>query len=122
MKDGKRKGEAAGRRLTLGERAINWAKAGAIIVPLLGAGAIGGNLPAVKTYLPDFTGEVETPIAGDIHPEVRQKMERMIALLNEHTERFERIEARSEQGDSAITARLQLQIDANKRRINDWHD
>lgn len=34
----KRAGEADGRKLTPGERAINWAKAGAIIIPLFGAG------------------------------------------------------------------------------------
>ena len=40
--DGKytRKGEKDGAKLTPGERALNWAKAAAVIVPLIGIGAV----------------------------------------------------------------------------------
>jgi len=55
-KQGHRKGEEEGRRLTPGERAINWAKAFAVIIPLFGAGWVS-NSQTVKDWV---AGEVET--------------------------------------------------------------
>lgn len=46
----RRKGETEGRKLTPGERAINWAKAVAIIVPLFGAGWISNSDEVKSLY------------------------------------------------------------------------
>lgn len=114
MKEGKRKGESEGARLTPGERAINWAKVIAIIVPLFGAGVFAGNTQTIKQYLPDFVGEVDEPVSDDIHPEVKQKLSRLIELINEHTLEFEKVReeikkarSQSHHGDNNQNKRLE---------------
>jgi len=59
MKEGKRKGETEGKRLSPGERMINWCKAIGIIVGLFGTGWIS-NTDMVRQY---YAEETETAVS-----------------------------------------------------------
>jgi len=54
----RRKGEVEGKRLTPGERAVNWAKAGAIVIPLFGAGWFT-NSETVKRLYAEESQDIE---------------------------------------------------------------
>ena len=112
MKKGKRAGESEGRSLTPGERAVNWAKAAAVIVPLFGAGYVT-NTETVRGFLPDFTGEVSAPVSTDIHPEVRQKLERLIEVINQQKEEIAELKARDKQNLDAVIKRIVV--------LEQWH-
>ena len=97
-KQGHRKGEEEGRRLTPGERAINWAKAFAVIIPLFGAGWVS-NSQTVKDWV---AGEVET---HEEYAEAVIEKPEVVTIIKECTI------IREECGDTeAIT-----------QRINKWH-
>jgi len=98
-------------KLTPGERAINWAKALAIIVPLFGAGVFAGNTDIVHNWihdepLPEIEGEVSGFTEGDIHPAVRQRIESLIAKVSELEKRDNSISAHSNKHDKEQDARL----------------
>ena len=64
--------------------------------------------------LPETPGEIALPTSIEIHPQVRQKIESFIAKLEEHENRFDRIESQFGRGDST----LQSQINHLKK----WHE
>ena len=84
-------------KITFGERAINWAKAIAIIVPLLGIGAIGRvEVPKLWAGLAEADGKTEVELTNfeqsvkKFSEEMRNEIERIdlqnsmtIAKINE---------------------------------------
>lgn len=104
------------KKITPGERAINWAKAAAILVPLFGVGVFAGNTETVHKWLaaPDEVLPVEV--------DQSQYNAKINAKFLELEEAIERLEAESERDNGKINTRLQLQINANKKLISKWHD
>ena len=73
-------------KITFGERAINWAKAIAIIVPLLGIGAVGGiKVPEIwhEYNLAEVDGKTEVELTNfqksvkKFSEEMREEIERI---------------------------------------------
>ena len=108
--DGKytRKGERDGPALTPGERAINWAKALAIIIPLLGIGAIADE--PVKRF---FAGSVENAddvkgiVEGGFEEQVKHSISSIIDKLEKLEKQIARMESRSNKGDSQLSDRVE---------------
>ena len=57
----RRRGESEGRKLTPGERAVNWAKALVIIVPLFGTGWLANE--GKQIYAEANNPPIDTPVA-----------------------------------------------------------
>ena len=98
-------------KLTPGERAINWAKALAIIVPLFGVGVFAGNTETVHKWLagPDEIVPVEV--------DQNQHNAKINAKFLEIEERIEQLEAELERADSTNYARLKSRI----IKLERWH-
>ena len=108
-KDGKytRKGEADGKKLSPGERAINWAKALAIVVPLLGIGAVAKD-PVTKYFkpLPNPEGEVSSIIEGGFEAPVREHVRTNNEKMHAIEARIEKLEGVRKSTDSALEKRI----------------
>lgn len=108
-KDGQytRKGEPDGKRLSPGERAINWAKAIAIIVPLIGIGAVAKD-PVVNYLnpLPTPEGEVSEIIEGGFQAQVREHVRTNNEKIHAIEARIQKLEGISKNNDSALEKRI----------------
>ena len=110
-------------KLTPGERAINWAKAIAIIVPLFGVGVFAGNTEIVHKFLQGPDDVVPVEIDYNSH---FQKINAKFTELEGEIDAFKAI---SERDDDTVSERLRAEIRANRTKINKnaaniakWHD
>ena len=102
-------------KLTPSERAINWAKALAIIVPLFGAGVFAGNTKTVHKWLaPDDVLPVDTT--------ENERNAAINAKFQELEDAIKVLEADSKLRDGNINVRLKSLIDANSTAISKWHE
>lgn len=102
----RRKGEKQGPRITLGERAINWAKALAIVIPLIGVGAVGNSNTVKNLLVPEIEGQVSPIIDGDFNSQVIQRIDSIIVKLSAHDEQLEQLESASDRKDSRLEDRI----------------
>lgn len=84
--------------ITPSERARNWLAVVTGVLALFGGGIYTGNTKTVQKWiqaepLPELADEIAEPVSGDIHPEVRQKIEAIINKLDEHGQSIEALEA-----------------------------
>lgn len=80
---GRRKGESAGPRLTAGERAINWAKALAIVIPLIGIGAVGNSQTVKKMVYEQPKKEEVKEAKREVAPAESEEKKAIKALIAE---------------------------------------
>lgn len=113
-----RKGESDGKRLTPGERVLNWSKALAVVIPLIGVGA-AGNSETVKSWvfnkpLPSLPGEAGEIVQGGFEQQVEHAFKLNSIKFEEIEERLMQLESKSIRQDG----NLQKQIDAIKELVN----
>jgi hypothetical protein len=110
MANNYREGESGHGVTTLGERAINWAKAFVVIVPLLGLGALGGaKLPAMLSGVPDADGQTDVDAAS---PEAVWKRDVTNFTVESHS-----IHEQMEVGMITIQAQLQARMNTLEAKL-----
>jgi len=111
-------------KMTPGERAINWAKAAAIIIPLIGVGAIG-NSPQMRQFVggmfivnDDGAALVElSPFEYYVQEEL-ERLEGMIEVLKADTTiRINALEAQLAKQDTVNYRSNRKEIDTLKEEL-----